>query len=211
MSTVEEAAVITHHSPAEASTVEEAAVITHHSPAEALNAIGSLSTGDKAALMKVARIYARLGRSRYDHEDLLHEAFARVLEGTRRWPTGVAFMPFMCWVMRGIASDWRVGGENSGGRNEDPGEEEAATAVSGEGEAVAKIDAQKLVGLFNDDPAAQKLLIGMMEGARGEELWESSGLTKTDYDSKRRKIRRRIERLWLNLDAERNYGGSTDR
>jgi hypothetical protein len=37
---------------------------------------------------------------------------------------------------------------------------------------------------------------GMMEGARGQELQELSGLDGTDYESKRTKIRRRIEKLW---------------
>ena len=35
----------------------------------------------------------------------------------------------------------------------------------------------------------------MMEGARGQELQQLSGLSKTDYESKRTKIRRRIEKL----------------
>jgi RNA polymerase sigma-70 factor (ECF subfamily) len=154
----------------------------------ALEAIKSLSDRDKSALLKVARTYARTRQTRYDYEDLLHEAITRVLEGGRKWPTAVPFMAFMCGVMRGIAWDWR--GEV---QNADP---EEATGPA-EGDAIASIDAQKLVALFDDDPIAQKLIIGMMEGARGEELWEASGLTKTDYESKRKKIRRRIERLWL--------------
>jgi hypothetical protein len=36
----------------------------------------------------------------------------------------------------------------------------------------------------------------MMEGARGAELQELSGLDKIDYESKRTKIRRRIEKFW---------------
>ena len=57
--------------------------------------------------------------------------------------------------------------------------------------------------MFADDAVAQKLVVGMMEGARGLELWESSGLTKTDYESKRKKIRRRIERVWLQQDTKK--------
>src|SRR5262249_41348015 len=151
--------------------------------------------------LKVARAYARTRRTRYEHEDLLHEAVARVLEGTRKWPVGVPFIAFMCGAMRGIAWDWR--GEIQNG---DPDESEFAGP--GEGDAIARIDEQKLLELFADDPMAQKLVVGMIEGARGEELWEASGLTRTDYESKRRKIRRRIERLWLKQDSEKQHGSA---
>jgi hypothetical protein len=99
-------------------------------------------------------------------------------------------MAFMCGTMRGIAWDWR-------GESQDGASDENELAILEEGNAIARIDAQKLLTLFADDPVAQKLIVGMMEGARGEDLWESSGLTRTEYESKRRKIRRRIERLWL--------------
>jgi len=51
--------------------------------------------------------------------------------------------------------------------------------------------------LFADDPAAQAIVRGMLDGARGQELQALSGLGKIDYESKRTKIRRRIEKLSL--------------
>jgi DNA-directed RNA polymerase specialized sigma24 family protein len=175
---------------------EDEDVVTSRSPNEALKAIQSLTASEKAALLKIAKAYARSRKTKYDHEDLLQEAIVRVLEGRRKWPTGVPFMAFMCGAMRGIAWDWR-----SEVHDGDPDE----TARPEESSAIARIDAQKLVALFADDPLAQELVVGMMEGARGEELWESSGLTKTEYESKRRKIRRRIERQWLEQDAEKSH------
>jgi RNA polymerase sigma-70 factor (ECF subfamily) len=53
----------------------------------------------------------------------------------------------------------------------------------------------EVLGCFVDDPVAQKIVIGIMEGRRGEELRAETGLSETEYDSKRRKIRRRIEKL----------------
>lgn len=176
-----------------ASSPDDAVAIAHHLPAEARDAISALSQGEQAALLKIARVYARTRMLRYGYEDLFQEAVTRILEGTRRWPIGVPFMAFMCATMRGIAWDWRGESQDS-----NPGENEAA--VGDEGNAIAKIDAQKLAALFADDAAAQKLIVGMMEDARGEDLWEPLGLTKTEYESKRRKIRRRIERLWLGRD-----------
>src|SRR5262249_29751929 len=48
---------------------------------------------------------------------------------------------------------------------------------------------------LDDDPIAQKILVARMEGARGEEQLKLTGLSPTDYESKCKKIRRRIEKL----------------
>ena len=65
--------------------------------------------------------------------------------------------------------------------------------------ANAAIDAAKIVALFDDDPVARNMVAAMMDGARGEELQAISGLGKVAYESKRTKIRRRIEKFF---DAE---------
>lgn len=59
----------------------------------------------------------------------------------------------------------------------------------------AGLDAQKIIAIFDDDPIAQKIVIAMMKGSRGEELREISGLTQTEYENKRTKIRRRLEKV----------------
>jgi hypothetical protein len=65
--------------------------------------------------------------------------------------------------------------------------------------ANAAIDAAKIVALFDDDPFARNMVAAMMDGARGEELQAISRLGKVAYESKRTKIRRRIEKFF---DAE---------
>jgi hypothetical protein len=89
--------------------------------------------------------------------------------------------------MRSIAWEWRS--EPRG----DP--TDVADPQSGEARAIASLDVIKVIALFDDDPVAQKVVIGMMEGARGQELQDLSGLGKTEYESKRTKIRRRVEKL----------------
>jgi len=155
------------------------------SQAEAAKALKALSDGDKTALIKIARAYA--ARTCYGHEDLLQEAICRVLSGARAWPRDVPALAFLAGVMRSIAWEWR-----SPPQGEAP---DAADPRSGEGGAIAAIDIGKIVALFDDDPVAQKIVIGMMEGARGQELQDLCGLSKTEYESKRTKIRRRIEKL----------------
>ena len=157
------------------------------SRAEATTAVRSLSAADKTALMKIARLYAR--KTPYDHEDLLQEALCRVLAGTRAWPRQVAALPFLWGVVRSIAWEWKS----------EPIERapEAADPDGEERRAIAGLDVAKILALFDDDPLAQAIVRGMMDGARGLELQELSGLDKTDYETKRTKIRRRIEKLSL--------------
>ena len=155
------------------------------SPAEAEAAIRALTAADKIALLKIARLYAR--KTPYEHEDLLQEAMCRVLQGARAWPRHLAALPFLWGVVRSIAWEWKKETPDAMPDGADPGGEERR--------AIAGLDVHKIIALFDDDPAAQIIVRGMMEGARGQELQDLSGLDKTDYESKRTKIRRRIEKL----------------
>lgn len=155
------------------------------SQAEVINELKALTDGDKTALMKIANAFAT--KTYYSHEDLFQEAICRVLSGTRTWPRDVAALSFFVGVMRSIAWEWR-----SEEQDEPP---DVADPRSSERHAIASVDVTKIIALFDDDPIAQKIVIGMMEGARGQELQDLCGLSKTAYESKRTKIRRRIEKL----------------
>ena len=69
-------------------------------------ALASLSDGEKIALMKIARLYAR--KTPYDKEDLVQEAFARVLSGRRAWTKGARPVMFLGGVIRSIAWEWKT-------------------------------------------------------------------------------------------------------
>jgi RNA polymerase sigma-70 factor (ECF subfamily) len=60
---------------------------------------------------------------------------------------------------------------------------------------VERIEAAVL-SLFADDKLAQIIIEGDMKGLLPEELCEKTGLNKTAFASKRRLIRRRIERAF---------------
>jgi DNA-directed RNA polymerase specialized sigma24 family protein len=165
--------------------VEQGRSAETYTAGEIAQAIGSLTAAQKTALVKIAKAYA--WKTRYDHEDLIQEALTRVLEGKRTWPRGLSAEVFLRGVMRSIASDWgpeelddRVDVDDIGYVNHS---------------AAARIDAQKMLALFGDDPAAQKVFVAMLEGARGEELREISGLSAKDYETKRTKMRRRLEKM----------------
>lgn len=77
------------------------------SPAEVIAAIKALTDHDKTALAKVARLYAP--KTPYGHEDLLQEAFHRVLAGDRTWPRGVPALLLLAGVIRSIACNGEGG------------------------------------------------------------------------------------------------------
>jgi hypothetical protein len=152
---------------------------------EVVNIISGLSAGEKTALVKIARVYAR--KTPYDYEDLINEAYSRVLDPTRRsWRRGVPVIMFLGGVIRSVAWEWKRVGVNA---EVDLGDEGAV-----ERGAVARMEVMRIVALFDDDRVAQKIVLAMMQGARGEELEQASGLSKIEYESKRKKIRRRIEK-----------------
>jgi hypothetical protein len=166
-------------------TIEDQASTAALSQAELIAIIQALGDADKIVLLKIARLYAR--KTPFDHDDLLQEAICRVLSGRRVWARGVPVRSFLVGVMRSVAWEWKGQPHEAVIDAPDPG--------CGESPMMASIDSAKIVAMFADDLMAQKIVLGMMGGARGEELQRSSGLGKVEYESKRRMIRRRIKKL----------------
>jgi DNA-directed RNA polymerase specialized sigma24 family protein len=162
------------------------AYVETYTLAEVLAAIKALTIQEKSRLMKIAK--ARSRNSTYGPEDLIQEACLRVLDGSRTWPRQVPAVPFLAGVMRSIAWDWR--------RKNDEEHVDLDQIGSDDHAAAARIQLKELVALFEDDQVAQKIVLALIDGARGEELRVLSGLTQTEYESKRTKIRRRLEKFW---------------
>src|SRR5215468_2588466 len=156
-----------------------------YSPTEVSQAIRYLSTEQKTLLVKIAKAY--VWKTSCGYEDLIQEALARVLEGKRAWPRDLPIVVFLRGVMRSIASDWPPERYDDAVRVDEIGYVNHSAA--------ARIDAQKMLALFDDDPIAQKIFVAMLEGAKGEELRALSGLAQKDYETKRTKMRRRLEKM----------------
>ena len=130
------------------------------SPSEVMQAIQALEDGEKTGLAKIARLYA--GKTPYDHADLLQEAICRVLSGERKWPKGVPPVLFLGGVIRSIAWQWR--------QKELWSDPEASNDASTDAPQEWELYFKEVVGLFADDPAAQAVLLAVMEGNKGQEL-----------------------------------------
>jgi DNA-directed RNA polymerase specialized sigma24 family protein len=157
-------------------------------------------------LHKVARALCR--HTGTEPQDLLQEAFSRALDGARQCPRHVDILRFLAGVMRSIASDW------SKARRRRP--EVSLVAPSGAVEEVVvrvrdpqpdpdellaqaqETDGmrQAVLDLFADDLVARTLLEGIMDGKQGGDLRSLTGLSKAAFASKRRLIRRRIDKAF---------------
>jgi DNA-directed RNA polymerase specialized sigma24 family protein len=168
-------------------------------------AISAFTDAQRIRLRKVAEKYAWLYPLGTD-DDLLSDAISRALAGTRQCPTNVEVVRFLAEVMRSIAD-----GEASKLENPvtlipvlQPGDpvsdavDPIDSGLNAEEKLVAADSAeafrQAMLGLFPDDPQARDLLDGIMEGYEGEELRAVTNLDETGFASKRRLIRRRIDK-----------------
>jgi RNA polymerase sigma-70 factor (ECF subfamily) len=168
------------------------------SEAEVRKEINSLTAGERTKLIKIASHYAWKGGISFEEPDeFVQEAVYRVLAGLREWPRGLEKIRFLAGVIKSIAGDRKRVLSRNLPLNEEMEKPTEARArwITEESSMVAKIDLKQIMPFFDDDPVAQKILLGMAEGGRGEDLQEVSGLSPTEYESKRKKIRRRIEKL----------------
>ena len=175
----------------------------HLSVDEIRHALGELTDAQMAKIEKSARLFSRHPTST---DELVQTAFERALAGTRKCPRNLPIDRFFAGVIRSIAD----GEANRIEKTQEmvPIEEEASPKSGGvtppdpepDAETRMVADAQykglqnAILDLFDDDENAQMLLVGVMSGFEGQDLREETGLTQTEFNSKRRKIRRRVEK-----------------
>src|SRR5215471_12326842 len=88
---------------------------------------------------------------------------------------------FFYWVIRNTAWEW-----TNKRKREVPNDViEIDDKGAAERGILAKFDVMKILALFEDDLIAKKIVMAEMDGARGEELLKLSGLSLTEYESKR--------------------------
>jgi DNA-directed RNA polymerase specialized sigma24 family protein len=142
-----------------------------------------------------------------DWSDLLQEAFTRALGGSRRRPAGVPVVAFLAEVMRSIKEQyWRqcrrgarqlpkllaehMAVDFQEGELTDP-------APSPERRVIAIEQVRAINMLFEDDLQATQVISALYEGSTPEETCASYAMSRTDYDSTRKRIRRALIRAGL--------------
>ncbi|MGO4128329.1 RNA polymerase sigma factor [Inquilinus sp. YAF38] len=163
---------------------------------EVRRALAALSEPDLLRLQAIARLRCR-GLPGLDWQELLHEAVLRALDGSRPWPPDVPMIAFLAGIMRSLRSDhWRrqrataaaLSAQAAEVADQVPDPERIAAAT----QALAAIDR-----MFADDPAAIAVILGLSQGLSAEEIRRRTGLSETEYDSTRKRMRRALLRHGL--------------
>jgi DNA-directed RNA polymerase specialized sigma24 family protein len=181
-------------------------------PAETALALDLISEIDLMRLKTIARLYARGLPPDVAWDDLLQEAITRVLIGSRRQPEGVTIVAFLAGIMRSLkAQHWRRAlkgsGRNDALRMDQAGDESREVelrdpAPGPERSLSARQELTSIERLFADDPVALKIIAGLSEGLAAEQIRVATGISKTDYDSARRRMRRTLLREGLTCEPK---------
>jgi DNA-directed RNA polymerase specialized sigma24 family protein len=176
-------------------------------PADAALELKVVSKVDLLRLKTIARIHARGLPADVGWADLLQEAFARVLDGSRQRPEGISLVMFVAGIMRSLKSEhWRRSLRRSCPSEtilpyQEPGGPE------GRDQSDPSPDPERLVStfqelaaitqLFSDDRVVLLIINGLGDGLSAEQIRMATGISKTDYDSARKRMRRTLLREGL--------------
>ena len=176
---------------------------------EMRQAIEGLTTVELVRLRKAGRIYA-VGLA-CDADDLLGEAVARAVAGSRRCRRDMAIVPFLVGAMRSIASKTRRSAEREGevvslDATGTDGRPVVAPPVSHEPDAETlwlreedmNLRIAALEELFADDDDALLMIWADLEETPKEEIKMQHDIDDKAYATIRRRIRRKIERRFPN-------------
>ena len=173
---------------------------------ECIEALRALTARDLRQLDDLARVRAT-GLEPLEGGDLLNEAIARLLDGSRRWPRKVPLVVFLRETMRSIASSyWKRSDklkevpESAVPTHAETGDGvvDAAPDVSMEPEArtSASETLARIETLFSGDEDAMTLITGLANGMSPAEIQTEARMDATRYATTRRRIRRRVTQIF---------------
>jgi RNA polymerase sigma-70 factor (ECF subfamily) len=179
-------------------------------PAQTALALKLVSEIDLLRLKTLARLHARGLPPDVSWEDLLQEAITRLLVGSRKLPEGLSIIAFLAGVMRSLkAEHWRrvqSGVEPRGAaatRETGDNKVEVSDPAPGpERSLMARQELTAIERLFADDRVARQIIAGLGEGLSPDEICARHGLSKTDYNSARRRMRRTLLREGLTCEPK---------
>jgi hypothetical protein len=177
---------------------------------EVAAAIRGFSPADRARLESASRFF---GRARgLEPEVLLQEALVRAVD-SRSCPDHVDVVRFVAQIMRSVAHgeseklenqvdlvaiDQTGGGSDAACQVADETDNAEAQLMSAERAEACKKMHGGIIALFKDDESALLIFEGMTDDLSLSEMLELTGLDKTSYQSKRKFIRRTIDKHFPN-------------
>lgn len=175
-------------------------------PAQTALALNLVSEMDFLRLKAIARLYARGLPPDVDWDDLLQEAFTRVLVGARVKPDNIAMVPFIAGTIRSLRSAHLRHAQRSHTSEavaiedaSEPGHdlELLDPAAGPERLLIAQQELEGVQRLFADDPLALQIIKGLGDGMGAEQIRAAGRISKVDYDSARKRMRRCLLREGL--------------
>jgi DNA-directed RNA polymerase specialized sigma24 family protein len=179
-------------------------IAVDNTAADIARAIHALSDADLVRLKALVRLWTRGLPPGIGWADVLHEAIARALDGSRRWPLDVPILAFLSGILRSICDDqWRRARREAEVlvRDEDVADRCAATVemksptperVVAAAQSLAAVDR-----LFAGDALALKIIAGLAEGLTPAEICQRCGISERQYDTTRKRMRRALLRCGL--------------
>lgn len=170
---------------------------------EIASALTSLSDADLLRLELFAKFRA-VACPWLDWQDLINETFERCLSGSRRWPSDISFLVFLRETIRSIASEEirshaerPVVTESDLPRNalDEPSIEidQYPDGRPGQDRAVLATQlVEDLLAKFEGDEQAKAIMEGLALGLSPSEVCQRAKITRTQYASAQRRIRRRL-------------------
>lgn len=176
-------------------------------PADAALELKVVSKVDLLRLKTIARIHARGLPADVGWADLLQEAFARVLDGSRQRPEGISLVVFVAGIMRSLKSEyWRRALRQSGHSEtvlpyREPGRPESRELSDPSPDPERLVSTSQELATINRLFAGDRLVLliinGLGDGLSAEQIRMATGISKTDYDSARKRLRRTLLREGL--------------
>ena len=162
-------------------------------PAETALALKLITRMDFLRLKAIARLHARGLPADVCWDDLLQEAFTRVIVGTRRKPAGVGMVAFIAGIMRSLRSEHRRrarGGLGSGAamsidQLQDP-------SADLEQSLMAREQLESIAKRFAGDSVVHGMIQCLAEGLSPAQTCSLLKISKVDYDSARKRLRRTL-------------------
>jgi len=167
--------------------------------AEVEEAVGRLTPVEIVQLRQFARARLVFSDRELSEDELISEALARSLEGTRHWNRKLNIVQHLIGVMRSLAGDQR--------RTRQAKSEILAEDVGCSEEFIADetieitdiLDTETILSVifrtFQDDGHSMIILKGLLEGEKRQETMSRSGLSEREYGAARKRITRRMVQM----------------
>jgi RNA polymerase sigma-70 factor (ECF subfamily) len=162
-------------------------------PAETALALKLITRMDFLRLKAIARLHARGLPPDVTWDDLLQEAFTRVIVGTRRTPAGINMVAFIAGIMRSVRSEHRRRAQQ-GPRSRETlrFEQMQDSGADLEQSLMAREQLEAIERLFAGDAVVLGMIQCLAEGLSPAQICATLKISKTDYDSARKRLRRTL-------------------